>query len=102
MTTLVSCLAKAKEEGFTEEFRVNTKGLCTREDKCYPPAQVNVENFYRFEGQSDPDDSSILYTLRTNDGIKGTLSDAYGIYADPNITAFMQQVEEITKKNKTE
>ena len=101
MTTLVTCLAKAKENGFTENFMIRAAGLCTHDNKCYRPGEVNVENFYRFEGQSDPDDSSILYMLRTNDGVKGTLSDAYGIYADPKITAFMQKVEEITNNKPT-
>ena len=99
MTTLSSRIAKAKEDGFTEDFQVKAAGLCTPGNKCYGPGDVIVENFYRFEGQSDPDDSSILYILRTNDGVKGTLSDAYGIYADPKITAFMQEVDEI-KNNK--
>lgn len=98
MTTLSTRIAKAKEDGYSEDFQVQPGGrVCTAGDKkCYSPGDVIMDNFYRFEGQSDPDDSSILYILRTNDGVKGTLSDAYGIYADPKITAFMQEVEEIT------
>jgi len=99
MTTLTSRIAKAKEDGFTEDFMIKAEGLCTSDDKCYRPGEVNVENFYRFEGQSDPDDNSILYLIKTNNGVKGTLSDAYGTYADPKITAFMQEVED-NKKNK--
>jgi hypothetical protein len=52
----------------------------------------------RFEGASDPADNTILYVIETNDGIKGTLVDAYGSYADPKVTTFMEEVAEINKK----
>jgi hypothetical protein len=36
---------------------------------------------------------AILYAIETTDGRKGTLIDAYGYYADEEISAFMQNVE---------
>ena len=53
---------------------------------------------YRFEGQSDPADNAIMYVVETGDGVKGTLIDAYGAYADENVNKFMSEVEEISKK----
>jgi hypothetical protein len=41
---------------------------------------------------------SILYVIETSDGRKGTLIDAYGLYADDNIGEFMKEVEDIQKK----
>ena len=64
----------------------------------YRPEQVQVINFFRFEGMSDPDDNAILYIIETDDGGKGTLIDGYGIYTEPKIAAFMQEVENIQKK----
>ena len=55
-------------------------------------------NFFRFEGESDPDDNAILYVIETNDGTKGTLIDAYGVYNDAKVTQFMKEVESIHKK----
>ena len=40
------------------------------------------DEFHRFEGMSNPDDNSIVFAISSNDGIKGTLVDAYGMYAD--------------------
>jgi hypothetical protein len=100
MTTLISCLAKAREEGYTEDFKVSPEGLCTIDNKkCYGPEAVRVKNYYRFEGASDPADNVILYVIETEDGNKGTLSDAYGTYADPRVGTFMKDVEEITKQS---
>ena len=36
---------------------------------------------------------SILYAIETSDGRKGVLIDAYGLYADDDTSAFMQEVE---------
>ncbi len=101
MSTLLSCLEKAKKEGYTINFKVTKKGMSPEKgNTVYKPEDIKVNNFYRFEGASDPSESAILYLVETSDGSKGTITDAYGVYADPGITTFMQQVEEIEKKQK--
>jgi hypothetical protein len=93
MRDMSTVLKKMNEEGYTGNFRVCEEGLeCLDTNKIYKPAELVVENFYRFEGISDPDDNSILYAIRTNDGTKGTLMDAYGAYSDPLVEKFMKQV----------
>jgi hypothetical protein len=99
MKTLSSCANKVKADGYTEDFQVTKKGLTTyNEEKVYTPEQVSIVNFYRFEGASDPGDSTILYVIETSDGLKGTLSDGYGTYADSDVSKFIVQVEEIQKQ----
>ena len=51
-----------------------------------------VSEYHRFEGASDPDDMAILYAIQTRSGLRGTLADAYGVYADPGVGAFMREV----------
>lgn len=102
MKTLTSCISKLTLDGYTENFKASERGLLSlQQEKIYEPTQIHVINFYRFEGASDPADNSILYAIETNDGIKGTLVDAYGPYADARVVSFMQEVEDIHKK-KTE
>jgi hypothetical protein len=36
---------------------------------------------------------SVLYAIETADGNKGTLVDAYGLYADDDTGEFMKEVE---------
>lgn len=99
MKGLASCVNKMKEDGYKEDFQVTKKGMTTfNEDKYYQPDEVRVENFYRFEGTSDPGDNTILYVIETNDGTKGTLVDGYGAYASPEVSKFIVDVEAIQKK----
>jgi hypothetical protein len=99
MKTLASCLNKLVLDGYTENFKVTESGLkALSNEEVFKPEEVHVVNFFRFEGESDPADNSILYAIETSSGLKGTLNDAYGPYSDPNVSKFMKQVEDITKK----
>ena len=99
MKSLATCINKLVLDGYTEDFKAGERGLLSLQgERIFEPGQVRVVNFFRFEGASDPADNTILYVIETNDGIKGTLVDAYGPYADAKVTAFMQEVENINKK----
>ena len=53
----------AKKAVFTDEFR--------------------IDEFFRFEGQTDPADEAILYAISSdNHAIKGMLVSGYGIYTE--------------------
>ncbi|NNE76232.1 MAG: phosphoribosylpyrophosphate synthetase, partial [Pricia sp.] len=54
------------------------------------PEDFEVDEMHRFEGMSSTDDNSILYAISSKDGIKGTLVDAYGVYAQ-NISEEMRK-----------
>jgi len=99
MKTLASCHTKLLQDGFKEDFKASESGLLSlQQERLYQPGDIKDVNFYRFEGASDPADNSILYAIETHDGIKGTLVDAYGAYADERVDKFMQEVESLHKK----
>ena len=96
--TLSEQVAIAVGSGYFENFNINEKGLHLEKSyTSYNPRQVKIDNFYRFEGYNDPQDSSILYLITTVDGKKGTLVDAYGVYADEQISSFIRAIESIHK-----
>jgi hypothetical protein len=79
--------------GFTEQFKVvGNRLLGVNSGKMFPADQVMISEYHRFEGVSDPDDMSILYAIETRSGIRGTLVDAFGVYADPLVGDFMKRV----------
>jgi hypothetical protein len=99
MTSLSVCMNKLVQDGYDGNFIVNETGMfVSGQRRIYRPSEVIILNFYRFEGESDPADNSILYVLETNDGIQGLLSDSYGMYSDPNISKFIGEIEVMRTK----
>ncbi len=99
MKSLSSLTNKMVLNGYDDDFKITDRGLKSlKTEKLYQPDQINIINFFRFEGQSDPNDNTIMYVIETTDGLKGTLIDAYGPYADRNLSEFMNQVESFQKK----
>lgn len=80
LETLSEVMAKKKNEGYTYDFSVEEKKLTCKElDRDYTPNEFTIVESFRFEGESNPDDMSVLYTVETDDGKKGLLVDGYGI-----------------------
>ncbi|HEX7844782.1 MAG TPA: hypothetical protein VF476_03215, partial [Chitinophagaceae bacterium] len=103
LSTMVSCLRKARKDGFTVDFLVDQNAIKAPDArKMYRPEEVKVASFYRFEGASDPSDNAILYLLETRDGKRGTLVDAYGVYADPQVSSFIDKIKNITRSHGTQ
>lgn len=99
LKSMLECHAKMMEDGYKEDFKVEDgKMICLSCGKTYLPSEITISNFFRFEGQSDPEDNSVMYVIETNDGKKGTLIDAYGAYADADVSPFIIEVENIQKK----
>ncbi|QES87908.1 phosphoribosylpyrophosphate synthetase [Rhizosphaericola mali] len=84
---LVDALNDLKARGFDLDFNLAfDKIKCVENEICLAPSQFEIVETYRFEGASNPDDSSILYAITSNDGtMKGTLISAYGVYSDESI-----------------
>lgn len=93
-STLSEAIEKLKKRGYTTNFRVNDNGLLEENrEKTFDASEVQLAEFHRFEGMTDPGDSTILYVLETRSGIKGTLADSYGADASEITSVFMNKVK---------
>jgi hypothetical protein len=81
--TLTDALTDLRGRGFTYNFNLEPDGLhCPELNLRLHPEHFTIDEQYRFEGMSDPDDNDILYAISSDDGVKGVLVNAYGPYAD--------------------
>ena len=80
MTTLSGVMELLQLRKQDKEFRMTKKGFGT-DAKTYRPDELVIIKTFRFEGASDPGDSSILYLMEANDGSIGYTIDAYGVYS---------------------
>ena len=95
MTTLSSVLEKLRVTKRDNEFRMLPGGFGTGNGKFYKAEDLKILRTYRFEGASDPSDSTILYIIQANDGMTGYSIDAYGAYSnhdDDGYDDFIRQI----------
>ena len=82
MTTLSSVLEKLRIKKIDNEYRWTPEGFNAGKGKNYQPEDLTIVKTYRFEGDSDPADSSVLYIIEAKDGLIGYSLDSYGMYSD--------------------
>lgn len=93
MKTLSETMESLVRRGFTEHFGVRGDQLRGfGSGRTFGSESVSIRGFDRFEGVSDPDDMAILYAIESSNGIRGTLVDAFGVYSNPAISAFLEHV----------
>lgn len=82
---LVVALQDLKKRGYTEDLNLKPDCLhCAAMELNLFTDEFEIDEMHRFEGDTDPGNSSILYAISSkNYGIKGVLINAYGVYADP-------------------
>ena len=79
--------------GFTGSFDPSGKTVhVLGSEKTYQPAELTIVEHHRFEGASDPDEMSVVYAIEARDGTRGVLVDAYGVYSNPDLSAFLKNV----------
>jgi len=91
--TLSCAMEEFRRRGFTDSFKVvNGRLRAVERGATVAADDVVIRDFRRVEGVSDPDDMAIVYAVETSGGIRGTLTDAFGVYADPAIGAVLSCV----------
>jgi len=82
MNTVSQVLEKLRIKRYDNEFVMEGEFFTTPNGNKYTPENLTIIKTFRFEGESDPSDSSIIYIIEANDGLIGYSMDAYGVYSD--------------------
>jgi hypothetical protein len=74
-----------KALGYTEDFNLKQNCIeCRNGQYIIFHNEFEIDNYFRFEGDSNPEDQSILYAISSEKyNLKGILINSYGIYSDP-------------------
>jgi len=91
--TATEVIDMLRRRGYAADFSAQADGLrVSGSEHSLAPADIVIREFHRFEGESDPDDMSILYAIEAVDGTRGVLMDAFGVYASPAVGSVLAQV----------
>jgi hypothetical protein len=93
-TTVAEALEDLNRRGFTANFEFLGKSFQDiASGRTFRPDDLTIVEHHRFEGASDPDEMAVVYAIESRDGTRGVLVDAYGVYANPDLAAFLEDVK---------
>ena len=104
MNTLSQILEKLRLKGKDNELKMSDHGKMQSKSlgKIYKPEDLTIVKTYRFEGDSDPADNSVLYLIEDREKNIGYVLDAYGTYSDNEGPAFDDFLKKIPTENRDE
>lgn len=93
MDTLSDRMRQLHAAGWTVQLSVSDGGLRCDGCSCWTaPEDVSVDEVYRFEGDSDPGDESILFAISMPCGHRGLLPAAYGNDQMPEVADVVRRL----------
>jgi hypothetical protein len=92
--TLVDATNDLYKRGYTANLSLEGDTIDDKEQGIHMGADdFEIDEFYRFEGQSNPSDMSIVYGISSpRYKLKGVLVNAYGTYADDSSSAIQAKL----------
>lgn len=80
--------------GYTHDFNIKDDCIvCHAANLTLSPDEFQIDHFYRFEGDSDPEYQSILYAISSSKyDLKGTLVNGYGPSSDEATTKLIEKL----------
>lgn len=81
--TLSQAVNDLLARGYTDNLTLNDECVvCSGKNTHLRPEEFNIDEFHRFEGDSNPSDESIVYAISSESrGVRGILVNAFGTYA---------------------
>jgi hypothetical protein len=93
--TLSETINGLKGEGYSFDFNIQQASLiCQNENLILSPDDFQIDKVFRFEGETNPDDQSILFAISsTKSGMKGLLVNGYGISSDEIFNTLIEKLK---------
>jgi hypothetical protein len=93
--TLSQTINALKEQGYTLDFNTREDCLaCHKTNIVLSPDEFEIDEVFRFEGESNPDDEAVVYAISSPQyGVKGVLVNAYGMYSDSASDELVKKLE---------
>lgn len=96
----VNDLAK---RGYTTDFEILKETeclICNKTSKQLSPDEFEIDETYRFEGNTDPGDEMIVFAISSaKHKIKGIVVNAYGVYSDSSTSKIVERLQNHVEKD---
>jgi hypothetical protein len=98
--TMSEAVNDLQKRGYDHDFNLEQEWLECRQNNCRIKAdEFEIDEVYRFEGETDPGDENIVYAISSaKNKIKGVLVNAYGVYSDSISAELVAKLHKHLKK----
>ncbi|MNL46257.1 hypothetical protein D3C87_1689530 [compost metagenome] len=83
--------------GYTKDFNIATDEdclICSKTGLSLSPDEFQIDEVYRFEGETDPGDEMVIFAISSKVlSVGGVLVNAYGVYADEHAWKVVQRLK---------
>lgn len=92
--TLSETINRLIKLGYTQDFNTEIEYLiCLRTNERLSPKDFQINQVFRFEGESDPEYQSILYAISSpKHNLKGTLVNGYGPSSNEDTSRLIEKL----------
>ena len=81
--SLIDALDDLRKRGYEADFESQSNCLyCSVLDLRLNEEEFHIDEVYRFEEDSNPDNNAVVYALTSPTGVRGTIVDGYDASAD--------------------
>lgn len=96
--TVTEAIRDLKSRGYTEDLNIPENDdciICGNSNHILSPDEFEIDETYRFEGDTDPGDEMIVFAISSEKhGIRGILVNAFGTYADSHATEIVARLKQ--------
>ncbi len=104
--TVSEALNDLVKRGYTTDFSILAENECLVCNKTFiqlSPDEFEIDETYRFEGNSDPGDEMIVFAISSlKHNVKGTVVNAYGMYSDSSSSKIVEHLRKHGSKSEIE
>jgi iron-sulfur cluster repair protein YtfE (RIC family) len=84
------------KRGYTTDFQIHSEKeciICNNHLTQLSPEEFEIDETYRFEGNTDPGDEMIVFAISSlKHNIKGIIVNAYGMYSDSTTSKIVERL----------
>ena len=84
--SVLKALEELKEIVFTIDFNLQEEAIKNN------PAQYEIIHIYRYEGESNPDDSAVVYGIKSSNGEKGVFVAGYAANSESHAAKVLREL----------
>ena len=94
--TVSEAINDLARRGYTTDFEILKEAeclICNKTAEQLSPDEFEIDETYRFEGNTDPRDEMIVFAISSiNNNLKGIVVNAYGMYSDSATSKIVERL----------